>query len=117
MIPQVKSGFFATRGVAGNLGSAFLPRFTIVFDYKAQTVIFIPDRNLMMPFRSDHIGLSLNQSDAAAFEVHQVVPGSPAAEAGITIGDRITAFAGKLVSSGFGLGDLFPYTRGTGPLR
>ncbi|MGB6413206.1 MAG: aspartyl protease family protein [Candidatus Cybelea sp.] len=115
VIPQVKSGFFATRGVAGNLGSAFLSRFTIVFDYKAQTVTFIPNRNVMMPFRSDHIGLSLNQSDASAFEVHQVVPGSPAAQAGITIGDRITAFAGKPVSSGFGLGDLSPYTQGSRP--
>ena len=66
----------------------------------------------MMPFRSDHIGLSLNQSDASAFEVHQVVPGSPAAQAGITIGDRITAFAGKPVSSGFGLGDLVPVYAG-----
>ncbi len=115
VIPQVKSGFFATRGVAGNLGSAFLSRFTIVFDYKAQTVTFIPNRNVMMPFRSDHIGLSLNQADAAAFEVHQVVQGSPAAQAGITIGDRITAFAGKPVSSGFGLGDLSPYTQGSRP--
>ena len=114
-IPQVKSGFFATRGVAGNVGSAFLSRFTIVFDYKAQTVTFIPNRDVMMPFRSDHIGVSLNQTDAAAFEVQQVVQGSPAAQAGITIGDRITAFAGRPVSSGLGLGDLFPYLRGSRP--
>ena len=33
-IPQVTSGFFATRGVAGNLGSGFLSRFTVVFDYR-----------------------------------------------------------------------------------
>ncbi|MFY9862083.1 MAG: PDZ domain-containing protein, partial [Candidatus Cybelea sp.] len=45
----------------------------------------------------------------------QVVPGSPAAQAGINNGDRITAFAGKPVSSGFGLGDLSPYTQGSRP--
>ncbi|MFY9719351.1 MAG: aspartyl protease family protein, partial [Candidatus Cybelea sp.] len=49
-IPQVTAGFFATHGVAGNLGSGFLSRFTVVFDYKAQTVTFIPNRNLAMPF-------------------------------------------------------------------
>lgn len=114
-IPQVNSGFFATRGVAGNLGSGFLSRFTVVFDYKAQTATFIPNSNAMMPFRSDHTGLSLNQSDAGAFEVHGVVPGSPAASAGITTGDRITAFAGKEVSSGFGLGDFAPYATGNQP--
>ncbi len=114
-IPQVKSGFFATRGVAGNLGSAFLQRFTVVFDYKAQTVTFIANRNVAMPFRSDHIGLSLNQTDASAFEVRLVVPDSPAANAGIAAGDRITAFAGHEISSGLGFGDFFPYSQGTKP--
>ncbi len=114
-IPQVAAGFFATRGVAGNLGSGFLQRFTVVFDYKAQTATFVPNRNLTMPFRSDHVGLSLNQSDADAFEVRQVVPGSPAADAGIAAGDRITAFGGNGVSSGFGLGDIAPYLQGDAP--
>jgi hypothetical protein len=114
-IPQVKAGFFATRGVAGNLGSAFLSRFTVVFDYKAQTVTFIANRNVRMPFRSDRIGLSLDQSDANAFEVRLVVPDSPAANAGIAAGDRITAFAGHQVSSGFGLGDFYPRSQGNKP--
>ncbi|MGC9992190.1 MAG: aspartyl protease family protein [Candidatus Cybelea sp.] len=114
-IPQVKAGFFATRGVAGNLGSAFLSHFTVVFDYKAQTVTFIANRNVAMPFRSDRIGLSLSQSDASAFEVRLVVPDSPAASAGIAAGDRITAFAGRQVSSGLGFGDFFPYSQGSKP--
>jgi len=115
-IPQVNAGFFATRGVAGNLGSAFLSRFTLVFDYKAQTANFIPNRNARMPFRSDRVGLSLNQSDAGGFDVTRVVPDSPAAGAGITAGDRITAFAGKAVSAGYGMGDFYPYETGNKPL-
>ena len=114
-IPQVTSGFFATRGVAGNLGSGFLSRFTVVFDYKAQTVTFIPNRDVAMPFRADRIGWSLGQEDLSDFEVHQVVPGGPAANAGIAVGDRITAFAGNQVAAGFGLGDLFPYSTGNAP--
>jgi hypothetical protein len=114
-VPQVTSGFFATRGVAGNLGSGFLSRFTVVFDYKAQTVTFIPNRNVAIPFRADRIGWSLGQDDLSGFEVNQVVPGSPAANAGIAIGDRITAFAGNQVAAGFGLGDLSPYSTGSAP--
>jgi hypothetical protein len=114
-IPQVTAGAFATRGVAGNIGSRFLSRFTVVFDYKAQTVTFIPNSNLMLPFRSDNTGLSLNQSDANAFDVRGVIPSSPAADAGIVAGDRITAFAGNSVSSGFGLGDLYLYLTGNTP--
>jgi Aspartyl protease/PDZ domain len=114
-IPQVTAGFFATRGVAGNLGSEFLARFTVVFDYKAQTVTFIPNRNAAMAFHSDRIGWSLTQNDFSGFDVRQVIPGSPAANAGIEVGDRISAFAGNQVATGFGSGDLVPYTRGTAP--
>ncbi len=114
-VPQVNSGFFATRGVAGNLGSGFLARFTVVFDYKAQTVTFIPNRNVAMAFRADHVGWSLNQNDFSGFDVRQVVPGGPAANAGIAAGDRITSFAGNQVAAGFGSGDLYPYATGTTP--
>ena len=114
-IPQVSSGYFATRGVAGNLGSGFLSRFTIVFDYKAQTVTFIPNENARMRFRSDRVGLSIGQNDNSAFVVGQVIPRSPAADAGIATGDRITAFAAHAVASGYGPGDLYPYSTGTRP--
>jgi hypothetical protein len=107
-IPQVTSGFFATRGVAGNLGSGILSRFTLVFDYRAQTVTFIPNTEVNRPFMRDRTGLSLNQSGPSAFEVRQVVPNSAAAQAGIVAGDRIVAFDGKLIKRGYGLGDLAP---------
>ncbi len=114
-IPQVNSGFFATRGVAGNLGSGILSRFTLVFDFRAQTVTFIPNRDVDRPFLVDRSGLSLNQSGPAAFEVRRVVPNSAAAKAGIAAGDRIVAFDGKLVKRGYGLGDLAPLLVGTQP--
>jgi hypothetical protein len=112
---HVSAGFFATRGVAGNLGADVLSRFTVIFDYRAQTVTFIPNRNASLPFPSDRTGLSLDQRNTSGLEVVRVVPGSPAATAGIAAGDRITAFAGKRIADGYGGGDLLPYTRGTRP--
>lgn len=111
-IPQVKSGSFATRGVAGNLGAGALSRFDVTFDFKAQTVTFTPNAKVAEKPRTDRIGLSLNQTAPDAFEIQNVVPASPAADAGIVAGDRIVAVAGTLVSSGLGLGDLPPYTGG-----
>ncbi len=114
-IPQVKSGFFATRGVAGNLGAGILSRFTVVFDFKAQTATFIPNANATAQFPSDRTGLSLDQTGPDAFEVLDVVPGSPAANAGIATGDRITAVTGTPVTSGLGLGDSRSYLSGNAP--
>ena len=114
-IPQVNAGFFATRGVAGNLGAGILSRFTLVFDFGAQTVTFIPNRLATAPLTSDHSGLSLDQSGRQAFEVREVVASSPASEAGIVAGDRILAFAGKVVAKGFGLGDIAPFVTGLRP--
>jgi hypothetical protein len=114
-IPQVNSGFFATRGVAGNLGAGILSRFTLVFDFRAQTVTFIPNHDVNRPFLIDHTGLSLNQSAPSAFDVLLVVPNSAAAVAGVAAGDKIVGFDGKMVSAGYGLGDMAPLLTGTRP--
>jgi predicted aspartyl protease len=114
-IVHAKAGAFATRGVAGNLGARILSRFTIVFDYKAETVTFIPNADAMRPFTTDRTGLSLNQTGAGAFEVLGTVAGSPAQNAGIAVNDRITAIGGVGVASGLGLGDVRPYTTGSTP--
>jgi hypothetical protein len=114
-LPQVKAGFFAIHGIAGNLGAGILSRFTLVFDFKAQTVTFIPNANETAKFPSDHVGLSLDQDGPDAFDVIDVVPASPATDAGIVVGDRVTAIGGTAVSSGLGLGDLAPLTTGDRP--
>lgn len=110
-----KAGAFAVRGVAGNLGARILSRYTVVFDYKAETVTFIPNRDANKPFRTDRTGLSLNQTGPDAFEVLGTVAGSPAQKAGILANDRITAVAGISVASGLGFGDVRPYMSGNAP--
>lgn len=114
-IVHTTAGAFATRGVAGNLGAQVLSRFTVVFDYKAETVTFIPNAEANEKFRTDRTGLSLNQTGPGAFDVLGVIPGSPAADAGITASDRITAVNGTPVSSGLGLGNIRPLSTGAVP--
>jgi hypothetical protein len=114
-IVHSKAGAFAARGVAGNLGARILSRYTVVFDYKAETVTFIPNADGTKPFRNDRTGLSLNQNGPDAFEVLGTVAGGPAQEAGILANDRITAINGVSVASGLGLGDIRPQTSGNAP--
>jgi hypothetical protein len=116
-LPKTTAGSFAARGVAGNFGARILSHFTIVFDYKAQTVTFIPNATVGVPFPRDRSGWSVTQNDAAAFEVLDVVPQGPAATAGVATGDRIVALNGTPVSSGLGLGDLVPFTAGSSPYK
>jgi len=108
-IIHTKAGIFATRGIAGNIGARVLSRFTVVFDYRAGTVTFIPGPKPTARFRTDRTGLSLDQRGPDAFEVLAVVPHSPAAQAGMRAGDRIVAIDGKKVSSGIGFGNMRPY--------
>jgi S1-C subfamily serine protease len=116
-LPKTTAGSFAARGVAGNFGARMLSHFTVVFDYHAQTVTFIPNGTVSQPFSRDRTGLSLTQNDANAFDVLDVVPQGPAATAGVLTGDRIVALNGTLVSSGLGLGDLAPFTSGLTPYK
>ena len=111
-LPKTTAGSFAAHGVAGNFGARILSHFTIVFDYHAQTVTFIPNATAGEPFLRDHTGWSLTQNHADAFDVLDVVPQGPAATAGVVTGDRVVAFNGTPVSSGLGLGDLVPFTTG-----
>lgn len=114
-IVHSKAGAFATRGVAGNLGARVLSRYTVVFDYKAETVTFIPNADATKPFRIDRTGMSLNQTGPDAFDVLGTIPGSPAEQAGILAKDRVIAIGGISVASGLGLGDVRPYTSGNAP--
>jgi C-terminal processing protease CtpA/Prc len=76
--------------VAGNVGAGVLKRFNIVFDYARQQLIFTRNANDAQPDSFDRAGMWLNLAEGG-FEVMDVYAGSPAAEAGIKVGDRIVA--------------------------
>lgn len=93
-----QAGGFSSRTIAGNIGADILQRYTVTFDYRARTVTFAPNGQSMPEFPTDRTGLSLNQHDPAAVDVIGVAPNSPAAAAGVGVGDEILAVNGKPVA-------------------
>jgi hypothetical protein len=117
-VTDAPAGAFASRGVAGNIGLRVIARFHVIFDYRAHTIAFTPGAGLGAPFLIDRTGMGLNQTDLQAFHILSIVPGSPAALAGLHAGERIVAVNGRSVASArLGLYDIQPYITGTHPYR
>ncbi len=89
-----QKGAFTDPYVAGNVGAGVLKRFNIVFDYGRQRIIFERNAGYAEPDTFDRVGMWMNEGDGG-FEVMDVFAGSPAAEAGIKVGDRIVAIDGQ----------------------
>lgn len=113
-VAQSESGAFSSRSLAGNLGVDVLSRFLLTIDYHARTIGFAPNTSLHVPFRADRTGLSLYQQTPDAFVVLSVAPATPAARAGVRIGDAIIGVDGCPVSE-MGLGGFDPYRFGSNP--
>lgn len=82
---------------AGNIGQDVLSRFNVHFDYRRQTMTLLP-RDQLPPRRFATAGLRAAKVDAQhgdRFKVSWVVPGGPAAEAGLRKGDEIVAVDGR----------------------
>jgi membrane-associated protease RseP (regulator of RpoE activity) len=77
--------------LAGVIGSAMLRRFNIVLDYPHQQIIFEANTHLKDYDEEDKSGMAVIASGPGlkTFEIVHVVPGSPAAAAGIHAGDII----------------------------
>jgi hypothetical protein len=77
--------------IAGAIGGGMLRRFIVVFDFPHQQVIFTPSSRFRLFDQEDKSGLTLvaKGADLKRFEVEQVQPGSPGADAGIQKGDVI----------------------------
>ena len=90
-------GSFASKTLGVNLGANILKRFTVIIDYSHKQLILEPNAHLNDPFNADASGLVLKASgdNFKTFSVRALVPDSPAIEAGIQLGDRITAIDGE----------------------
>jgi hypothetical protein len=86
-------GTFAHADFDINLGGDVLRRFTVIIDYPGRRLILEPNATYGTPFPADASGLVLDAhgSDHRTFVVTGIVPGSPAANAGMQRGDVVTA--------------------------
>jgi PDZ domain/Aspartyl protease len=90
------AGAFADATQAGNIGAQIVSRFRVFLDYGRRRIVLEPSTGFDAPFDRAFSGISLRAEgeDYRTFRVHEVLEHSPAAEAGITAGDIITAING-----------------------
>ena len=93
-LSEAKGGSISDPNYEGNVGSALLKRFVVTFDY-AHQVMYLrriqptpPDVGTF-----DRSGLWINAKNGG-YEVTDVAKGSAGAEAGVAVGDVITAIDG-----------------------
>jgi hypothetical protein len=96
-LSQDKGGSMSDPNYDGNVGGGLLKRFAVTFDY-ANQVMYL---KLVVPppadaGRFDRSGMWIN-AGKSGYDVTDVSQGGPAAEAGIVIGDVITAIDGRPV--------------------
>ncbi|MBI5913904.1 MAG: aspartyl protease family protein [Bacteroidetes bacterium] len=79
------------RGRNGIIGNEVLSRFFVVIDYPAQMLYLKPNRSYEDEFEFDKSGLVVIAANVHLnqFLLHSVLPGSPAAVAGLLPGDEI----------------------------
>jgi hypothetical protein len=88
-----EKGAYSDRYVAGNIGAGVFKRFTVVFDYANQRLIFEKNASFDSPEGHSRVGMSILR-DADAFSVLDVIDGGPADSAGVEVGDRIIEIDG-----------------------
>jgi predicted aspartyl protease len=90
-------GAFADPESSANLGGGILRRFAVTFDYRDRKMFLEPEAGVPRDVY-DRAGMFLRRA-GDALGVLSVVPGGPAARAGIAVGDRIVAIDGAPASS------------------
>jgi predicted aspartyl protease len=96
-LSRQQAGSDAKSDLAGRIGNEILDRFTITFDYPHQRLLLAKNDRFDSPFVGLRSGLRLDY-DKGVFTAVDVVPGSPAAEAGIATGDEVIAVDGAPVN-------------------
>ena len=97
---DAKGGAFAREDIAGILGGEIFRRFRVILDYSRQRMILEPGLHFDEPFEVDASGLLLRVAKLPhqEFEIADVIPDTPGAEAGLKKDDRIVAIDGTPAS-------------------
>lgn len=82
---------------AGSIGGDLLRRFTATFDYSGQEMILEPNARFSEPFEygMSRVVLSAVGPELGRFRILGLSENSPAADAGLSEGDIITAIDGR----------------------
>ncbi|HET9394228.1 MAG TPA: aspartyl protease family protein [Candidatus Rubrimentiphilum sp.] len=97
-VSVTSSGVFASSDLAGNIGVDILRRFTVSLDIPDSKLFLIPNANFSAPFSTNRSGLFVIP-DGSQWKVDSVVPGSPAAQAGVQDGDTLLTADGQSASA------------------
>jgi len=96
MLTRADAGATGNPSEAGNIGQDILSRFNVHFDYRRQQMVLMPRASApawhygMAGFRAEK-----TKEHPDRFNVINVMPGSPAQEAGLKQGDAIVSANGK----------------------
>ena len=84
----------------GSIGGEILRRFTLILDYKSERIYLKRNYNFHRSFSQNKSGLNVAAEGPGfkTFIVVHVMEGSPAAKAGILVGDKIVAINGKVAA-------------------
>jgi Periplasmic protease len=93
-LSRQESGAFHDDHEVGNIGSGILHRFTVTFDYPNKRLYLRPNAHFSAPFSQSRAGIAVDMREDGTYYVAHVVPGGPAAEAGIQTGDLVLAIDG-----------------------
>jgi predicted aspartyl protease len=93
VLSQDSQGAEASSTIAGNIGLRILKQFNLVFDYPHGKLYLEKNANYGKPDIFNRAGLVLDP-DPQNLKVKLVVPGSPAAKAGLSVDDVITRIDG-----------------------
>ncbi|WP_158628830.1 aspartyl protease family protein [Dyella choica] len=91
-------GVFASSVLAGNIGYDVLSRFVLTFDYEHRRLYLEQGQRFASSPRHGYSGMGLDRMSHEALVVSSLVPGSPAAAAGLRTGDQVTALNGEPAS-------------------
>lgn len=85
---------------SGMIGSEVLRRFKLIIDYSRKQITLEPNKQFFEPYEFDMSGASLAAGGEGfkIFKVRSLIENSPATEAGLQVGDIITAVNGKPTS-------------------
>jgi hypothetical protein len=83
----------------GNLGEEILRRFVVTFDYAHDRMVLEKGKAFGEPFEHEMLGCSFDWEKDGTATVRDVLPGSPAARAGLEAGDSLISIDGRKVDA------------------